>query len=133
MSENNIANSVNAARVRSDLRRSALPGAWEEEVKRLEAELEQARVALEDRDEQISQLSSAYASIQALLRQTRQDHQSSRARVAELEHLARFGAGDGRDEESALREQLSTVLEELQVMAEELELARNQLTIAALA
>lgn len=96
------------------------------EIERLRSELEQARVALEDMDHRVAELSAANAALhERLQREVRSRELADR----ELQALraAQHAASPEAGPEAALREQLSTALEELYVMAEELSLAQDAL------
>lgn len=98
-------------------------------VERLHSELEQARVALEDMDARIAELSVSNGELQDRLRdEVRRREEMER----EVQHLREtvVAAPSESPVELALREQLGTALEELHVMAEELALAQDAIRLA---
>jgi ABC-type phosphate transport system auxiliary subunit len=98
-----------------------------DETARLRAELEQARVVIEDMEQRLTQLTEENIELRA------QSAEQVRLRtVAEREaERLREEISKPRDtEESPLRHELSVTLEELQVMQEELQVAHEALARA---
>lgn len=97
---------------------------------RLRNELENARVAMEDMDARIAELSASNGALQDRLREEVRRREEMEREVQRLRETV-VAAPSESPMEHALREQLSTALEELHVMAEELTLAQDAIRLAA--
>lgn len=96
------------------------------EMERLRGELEQARVALEDMDHRVAELSASNAELHERLHREMRSREAAQRELEALQASQRAAAAEAAPD-AVLREQLSTALEELYVMAEELSLAQDAL------
>lgn len=106
--------------------------AQSEQLRRLEAELEQATVSAEDAQSHVAQLTKENAALDARLRAAEASRVATEARMRALEAQAQTGHLVRSLDPSATEEELRVALEELRVMAEELEQA-NEMLLARLA
>ena len=95
---------------------------------RLQAELEQAHVTIEDMNERVSELIRANDELAAQLKEEARLRTLTETQLLELREQARSQRGSELAEDAALRQELSVALEELQVMQEELQAAHDALS-----
>jgi hypothetical protein len=95
---------------------------------RLQGELEQARVAMEDMDARLAELAGVNATLETELRTQSGLRAKAEQRIVEL--LADASKQGPQPEVTTLRQELSVALEELQVMQEELQAAHDTLAAA---
>ena len=113
-----------------DIRESIELSEFPPDIERLRGELEQARVALEDLERSVVDLTAANARLQVELQRETECRQALERQLEQL-RAAKLGSGAPVSLELALRQQLSTALEEMHVMAEELTLAQEALLKAS--
>jgi chromosome segregation ATPase len=97
---------------------------------RLQGELEQARVSLEDMEARVAELAAANAALEGELRKQSDLRSQAENRIVTLLADAAKQTTPATHEDAGLRQELSVALEELQVMQEELQTAHDALAEA---
>jgi hypothetical protein len=95
---------------------------------RLQAELEQAQVVIEDMGERMTELTRANEELTAKLKEETRLRQLTEMQLQELRERALPTQGLEQTDNAALRQELSVALEELLVMQEELQAAHDALS-----